>query len=107
MGRLDGKVVFITGGARGLGRSYALEVAAEGADVAIADICKSIPGRAIKLADRADLDATVADVEAAGRRAVGFVADVRDSAALGAAVQATIDELGRIDVMFAQNDYAI
>lgn len=101
MGRLDGKVVFITGGARGLGRSYALEVAAEGADVGIADICKSIPGRAIKLADRADLDATVADVEATGRRAMGFVADVRDSAALGAAMQATIDELGRIDVLVA------
>jgi len=99
MGRLDGKVVFITGGARGLGRAYALEVAAEGADVAVADICKSIPGRAIKLADRAELDATTAEVEAKGRRALGFVADVRDSGALGAAIEATIDQLGQIDVL--------
>ncbi|MCP4327180.1 MAG: SDR family NAD(P)-dependent oxidoreductase, partial [Alphaproteobacteria bacterium] len=101
MGRLDGKVVFITGGARGLGRAFALEAAAEGADVAVCDICAAIPGRTIALADRADLDATVAEVEAAGRRGLGLVADVRSSAQLAAALAAAIDDLGRIDVLVA------
>ena len=101
MGRLEGKVVFITGGARGIGRAMALGVAAEGADVAIADICRDIPGRTIRLADRRDLDDTVAEAMKTGRRAVGYVADVRSSIQLKEAIDHTIAELGRIDILVA------
>jgi NAD(P)-dependent dehydrogenase (short-subunit alcohol dehydrogenase family) len=84
-----------------LGRSYALTVAAEGADIVVVDICRDIPGRTIKLADRADLERTVADAQALGVRALGFAADVRSSSELKAAVDAAIDQLGNIDVLVA------
>jgi NAD(P)-dependent dehydrogenase (short-subunit alcohol dehydrogenase family) len=101
VGRLDDKVVFITGGARGLGRAIALGVAAEGAQVAVADICRNISGRSIKLADRDDLDRTVADLNSGGRRAVGYIADVRSSAQMQKAIDSAVDEFGRIDTLVA------
>jgi NAD(P)-dependent dehydrogenase (short-subunit alcohol dehydrogenase family) len=101
MDRLKDKVVFITGGARGLGRSFAITVAAEGADVAVTDICRDIPGRKIKLANRADLDGTVDEVRSKGRAAIGLVSDVRSKDELQAAIRSTIDRFGRIDVLVA------
>ena len=78
MGRFDGKVVLITGGARGQGRSHALKFASEGADVAFCDIAAQIDTVPYPMAGQADLDETVKLVEDLDRRCVGVVADVRD-----------------------------
>jgi SDR family mycofactocin-dependent oxidoreductase len=101
MGTMDGKVAFITGGARGQGRTHALRLAQEGADVAVVDICAPIDGLPYALASKADLDETVDQVTALGRRAIGIVADIRDFDALEAAVRATTDAFGRLDVVIA------
>jgi SDR family mycofactocin-dependent oxidoreductase len=81
---LRGKVVFITGAARGQGRAHAVRLAAEGVNVIVTDICADIPAIPYPMATVADLDETVALVEKAGGRAVGYAADVRDRAALEA-----------------------
>lgn len=102
MGTLEGKVAFITGAGRGQGRSHALRLADEGADIVALDICaddvETIP---YALATRADLDQTVAMVEAKGRRIIAAEADVRDLGQVQKAVDAGIGELGRIDVVCA------
>lgn len=101
-GRVEGKVAFITGAARGQGRSHALRLAQEGADIIAVDACAPI-GSVDKypLATRADLDETVAEVEKLDRRIVARVADVRDAGALGAALDEGVAELGRLDVVVA------
>ncbi|MET0952830.1 MAG: mycofactocin-coupled SDR family oxidoreductase [Aeromicrobium sp.] len=101
MGRVDGKVVLITGAARGQGRSHALRLAGEGADVIAVDLCGQMANVPYDMASRADLDKTVAGVVAAGRRAVGIQADVREAAALTEAVATAVGELGRLDVVVA------
>src|SRR3984957_4279307 len=78
MGRLEGKVAFITGVARGQGRSHAVRLASEGADIIGIDICADIPSNNYSLATQEDLDETRALVEAKDRRIVATVADVRD-----------------------------
>ena len=80
MGSLDGKVAFITGVARGQGRSHAVRLAADGADIIGVDICADIPSNGYPMANRDELDETVALVEAAGGKMLGSVADVRDFA---------------------------
>ncbi|MEU6352730.1 mycofactocin-coupled SDR family oxidoreductase [Streptomyces sp. NPDC047072] len=102
MGRVDGKVVFITGAARGQGRAHALRLAAEGADIIAVDLCEDIDTNGYPLATRDDLDETVRLVEKLGRRIVARTADVRDSAALKSAVADGIAELGRLDAVVAQ-----
>lgn len=101
MGMLDGKVAFITGGARGQGRAHAVTCAREGADVIIIDVLDQLPSVSYKLAAQADLDETVRQVEAHGRRAVAVKADVRSQRELDAAVAAGIAEFGRIDILIA------
>lgn len=101
MGRLDGKVVFITGAARGQGRSHAARCAQEGADVIVTDICAPVAANIAPPTTKADLDETVRLVEASDRRAVSAVADVRDFDALKAAVDAGVAELGHLDVVLA------
>src|SRR6266568_2653841 len=101
MGMLDGKVAFITGGARGQGRAHAVTCAREGADVIIADILDQVPSVSYKLATRDDMDETVRQVEALDRRAIAVKADVRSQAELDAAVAAGIAELGKIDILIA------
>jgi NAD(P)-dependent dehydrogenase (short-subunit alcohol dehydrogenase family) len=101
VGALDGKVAFVTGGARGLGRAHALALAEAGADVAVVDISHGVSATGYQLASRESLDSTVADVQALGRRALGLVADVRSGGALQAAADATVRQLGRIDVLVA------
>ncbi len=96
---MDGKVALITGAARGQGRSHALTLAREGADVVLIDVAAQIETVPYPLATPEELAETVRQVEALDRRALAFEADVRDQAALDAAVVASVEELGRIDVV--------
>jgi SDR family mycofactocin-dependent oxidoreductase len=102
MGLLDGKVAFITGAARGQGRSHALRLADEGADVIALDIGRdALESVGYPLGTSSELDETVAAVEARGRRAVKGVADVRDLAQVQSVVDAGLQALGRIDIVCA------
>ncbi|OLP02769.1 3-ketoacyl-ACP reductase [Mycolicibacterium porcinum] len=101
MGNLDGKVAFITGVARGQGRSHAVTLASEGAAIIGVDICADIPSNGYPMASREELDETVALVEAAGGKMVASVADVRDFHALKAALDAGVEQFGRLDIVLA------
>src|SRR5580698_3422782 len=98
---LEGKVAFITGAARGQGRSHAVRLAENGADIIAVDICAQIPSVPYDLASRQDLEETQRLVEKAGRRCVAQVADVRDIHALDAAANRGAAELGGIDIVLA------
>ncbi|MFO7193815.1 MULTISPECIES: mycofactocin-coupled SDR family oxidoreductase [Thermocrispum] len=102
-GRLEGKVAFITGAARGQGRNHAVRMAQEGADIIAVDICEDIATVSpwYNLATKAELDETAKLVEATGRRVVARKADVRDLDALQAAFDEGVAELGRIDAVVA------
>ncbi|MGV0744294.1 mycofactocin-coupled SDR family oxidoreductase [Mycolicibacterium sp. XJ870] len=101
MGSLDGKVAFITGAARGQGRSHAIRLAADGADVIGVDICADIAANGYPMATREELDETISLVEAAGGKMLGSVADVRDFHALKAALDAGVEHFGRLDIVCA------
>jgi SDR family mycofactocin-dependent oxidoreductase len=101
VGKLEGKVAFITGAARGQGRSHAVRLAEEGADIIAVDICGDIETIAYPLATPEDLDETVALVEKAGGRIVARRADVRDYDALAAAFEAGLAEFGHADIVLA------
>jgi SDR family mycofactocin-dependent oxidoreductase len=101
VGLLEGKVAFITGAARGQGRSHAVRLAAEGADIIAVDICEPVKTIAYETATAADLAETVRQVEALDRRIVATAADIRDLPALTAAVDAGVAELGRLDIVLA------
>ena len=101
MGRVEGKVAFITGAARGQGRSHAVRLAGEGADIIAVDICANVASVSYGLASREDLDQTVKLVEALDRRIVAAVADVRDAGAVKGALDAGVAELGRLDIVSA------
>ncbi len=101
MGKLEGKVAFITGAARGQGRSHAVRLAQEGADIIAVDLCAQLGSVGYPLATPEDLAETVRQVEALDRRIVATQADVRDSAALGAAVDEGVAQLGRLDIVLA------
>jgi SDR family mycofactocin-dependent oxidoreductase len=101
MGKLEGKVAFITGAARGQGRSHAIRLAQEGADIIAVDICEDIPGMPYKGASEADLAETVKEVEALDRRIIATKADVRDYAGLKTALDDGVAQLGRLDVVSA------
>ena len=99
--RFEGKVVFITGAARGQGRAEAVRFAAEGADIIALDICKDLPTTTYPGPTPDDLAETARLVEVHDRRAVTSIADVRDYAALSAALRHGVAELGRLDVVVA------
>lgn len=101
MGRVERLVAFITGAARGQGRSHAVTLAAEGADIVAFDICRPLPSVAYALATEEDLDTTCALVRERGRRALAFRGDVRSMTDLIGAVEGALHELGRIDVICA------
>lgn len=100
-GRLEGKVVLITGAARGQGRAHAVRMAEEGADVVAVDLCRQIESNPYPLATPEDLAETERLVKARGRRIVARQADVRERADLREAVEAGVTDLGRLDVVVA------
>jgi SDR family mycofactocin-dependent oxidoreductase len=101
MSRLAGKVALVTGAARGQGRSHALALAREGADIVALDVCRDVPTTPYPLATPDDLRTTAKDVEALDRRIVTGECDVRSSADLDAAVAAGLDAFGKIDILVA------
>jgi (+)-trans-carveol dehydrogenase len=101
-GRVEGKVAFITGAARGQGRAHAVRLAQEGADIIAVDICKKVdtvdliaPSTPEDLAETADL------VKGHNRRIYTAEVDVRDFDALKAAVDTGVEQLGRLDIIVA------
>jgi len=100
-GRVAGKVALISGVARGQGRSHAVKLAEEGADIIGFDICGQIGSVEYPMATREDLEETVALVEKADRRIFARVADVRDGAAVRSVVDAGVAEFGRLDIVLA------
>ena len=98
---MTGKVAFVTGAARGQGRSHAIKLAEQGADILAIDICKQIDTVPYPMSTPADLDETVRLVGETGRRIVAGQVDVRDLAALKTFVDQGIEELGRLDVVVA------
>jgi SDR family mycofactocin-dependent oxidoreductase len=101
MGRVEGKVAFITGAARGQGRSHAVRLAEEGADIIAVDIAGQIASVPYPMATMDDLDETALLVKEAGRRCVMVQADVRDIHALAAGAHEGAEELGGIDIVIA------
>jgi SDR family mycofactocin-dependent oxidoreductase len=100
-GRLEGKVAFITGAARGQGRSHAIRLAQEGADIIAVDLVKQIESVPYAMSTPDDLAETVKEVEALDRRIVATEADVRDYGAVKAALDDGVAQLGRLDIVSA------
>ncbi|MEV6336735.1 mycofactocin-coupled SDR family oxidoreductase [Nocardia vinacea] len=102
MGRVEGKVAFVTGAARGQGRSHAVKLAEEGADIIAVDICRDIESIRYSLSRPEDLEETTRLVEKTGRRIIAEQADVRDRAQLAAVIERGIAEFGHLDIVVAQ-----
>lgn len=100
-GRVEGRVAFVTGAARGAGRGQAVRLAEEGADVIMVDLLEPVTDVAYAGSSSADLDETVRQVEALGRRAVARKADVRDFDELSSALSDGVDLLGGLDIVVA------
>jgi SDR family mycofactocin-dependent oxidoreductase len=101
MNRLNGKVALVTGAARGQGRSHAVHLADEGADIIAVDICADIESNEYPLATREDLDETAKLIEKSGQRVVTAVVDVRDRPGLKAALDDAVAQLGGLHVVVA------
>ncbi|HTM85096.1 MAG TPA: SDR family NAD(P)-dependent oxidoreductase, partial [Mycobacterium sp.] len=100
-GRVEGKVALVTGAARGQGRSHAVRLAAEGADIIAVDICQTFDRSPALGATAEDLAETADLVKNLNRRIVTAEVDVRDFAALAAAVDSGVEQLGRLDIIVA------
>jgi SDR family mycofactocin-dependent oxidoreductase len=100
-GRVEGKVAFVTGAARGQGRSHAIRLAEEGADIIAVDLAAQVDSVPYAMSTPDDLAQTVKEVEALDRRIVATQADVRDYGALKAAVDDGVAQLGRLDIVAA------
>ena len=101
MGTLDGKVAFITGAARGQGRAHAVRLAQDGANIIGIDICEQMSAVGYAMGTQDELDQTVKEVEALGRRMVGLKADVRDYQQVRAAYKEGVEELGLATIVVA------
>ena len=102
MGRVQGKVAFVTGAARGQGRSHAVRLAEEGADIIAVDLCEDIETIGYPMATPEDLEETARLVEKTGQRIVTAKADVRDAGQLKRALENGIAEFGKLDIVVAQ-----
>jgi SDR family mycofactocin-dependent oxidoreductase len=100
-GRVEGKVAFVTGAARGQGRSHAIRLAQEGADIIAVDLCDQVGSVPYPMSTPADLAETVKEVESLDRRIVATQADVRDFGALKAALDDGVAQLGKVDIVSA------
>jgi SDR family mycofactocin-dependent oxidoreductase len=100
-GRLEGKVAFITGAARGQGRSHAIRMAQEGADIIALDICRQIESNPYPLSTPDDLAETERLVKELGRRIVARQADVRERDEVREVAAAGVRDLGRLDIIVA------
>lgn len=101
MGRVEGKIAFITGAARGQGRTHAVRLAEEGADIIAIDACAPINTVNYPMPDPSDLEETAREIEKAGRRAVIRIVDVRDAEAVRQVVADGVAELGGLDIVIA------
>jgi SDR family mycofactocin-dependent oxidoreductase len=101
MGRVQGKVAFITGAARGQGRSHAVRLAEEGANIVGIDICAPIASMRYPLATPEDLQQTVKEVEATGQKIIARQADVRDRGQLQSVIDEAMSTFGGVDVVVA------
>jgi SDR family mycofactocin-dependent oxidoreductase len=100
-GRVAGKVALITGAARGQGRSHAVRLAEEGADIIAIDICAPVDSISYPMSEKSELEETKRLVESLGRRAITVIGDVRDQQTLDDAVAQGISEFGRLDIVCA------
>lgn len=100
-GRVEGKVALITGAARGQGRAEAIRLAEEGASIIAVDVCAEIPHVPYPMPTTDDLAETVRLVEAVGGKIISAVADIRDRAALSAAIELGVETFGKLDVVVA------
>ncbi|BBZ15427.1 mycofactocin-coupled SDR family oxidoreductase [Mycobacterium branderi] len=100
-GRVEGKVALITGAGRGQGRSHAVRLAQEGADIIAVDICKQIADIPVSFSTQDDLAETARMIKELNRRVVTAEVDVRDFSALKSAVDGGVEQLGRLDVIVA------
>jgi len=98
--RFEGRVALVTGAAHGQGRAAALAFAREGAAVAALDLARPLPWPTYPMGSASELDSLRAECETLGSACLTFEADVRDAAAVGAAVEATAEGLGGVDVLF-------
>ena len=103
MGKFDGRVVMVTGGARGQGRSHAVAFAKEGADVVVTDIASQLESVPYDMGTEADLEQTQSMVEQYDRRCVAIKADASDTEAMNGAVAEAIDQFGKIDILLANH----
>ena len=101
MGLLDGRVALITGAARGQGRSHAVALAGEGADIVACDVPRPMSTPTYPLASKDDLVHTAKLVEDLGRTCLPVSLDVRDAGEVNAAVEQTAEEFGRLDIVIA------
>ena len=102
MGRVAGKVAFVTGAARGQGRSHAVRLAEEGADIIAVDLCQDVETIGYPMATPEDLDETARLIEKTGQTAVIAQADVREAGQLRTALENGLAELGKLDIVVAQ-----
>ena len=101
MGRVEAKVAFVTGAARGLGRSLSTRLAEEGADIIAIDVCGQVDSVAYGMATPDDLSRTASEVETLGRRIIAAQVDVRDHATLTGVLEQAVADLGRLDIVCA------
>jgi len=104
--RVDGKVALVTGAARGQGRSHAIVLAREGAQVIAVDICQQIPSVRYPMSVPADLEETKRLVEQQGQRCLAIEADVRSAHQMEKAIADGIDEFGKIDILVINHGIA-
>ncbi|MBK5220738.1 MAG: mycofactocin-coupled SDR family oxidoreductase [Thermoleophilia bacterium] len=107
MGRLSGKVAFVTGAARGQGRSHAVTLAREGAQIVAVDICEQISAVPYPMSTPEDLEETVSLVEALDQRCLAVQADTRDAKAMQEAADNAVAELGKIDIAAINHGIAV